>query len=64
LLITGYDNRDDHLDHGREEEDILAPSFYDWLKDFIERDGLPDPYMDIGPEGGFLDPHETRLQIL
>lgn len=56
VLITGYDNRDDHLDHGREDEYILAPSFYEWLKDFIARDGLPDPFMDIGAGGGVLDP--------
>jgi hypothetical protein len=56
VLITGYDNRDDHLDLGREDEYILAPCFYEWLLDFIKRDGLPDPYMNIGPEGGFLDP--------
>lgn len=56
VIITAYDNRDDHLDSGRSEEYVLATSFYEWLKSLIERDGLPDPYMDIGPEGGFLDP--------
>ncbi len=56
VVITSHDNRDDHLDHGRESEYILAPSFHDWLEDFIARDGLPDPYMRIGPTGGFLDP--------
>ena len=53
VVITSYDNRDDHLDSGRPEEYILAPSFYAWLKSFIERDGLPDPYMT---QFGTLDP--------
>jgi hypothetical protein len=56
VMVTGYGNRDDDLDHGREDEYIIAPSFYAWLKDFIARDGIPDPYKNIGPEGGFLDP--------
>jgi hypothetical protein len=59
VVITSYDNRDDHLDLIRPEqfeESILARSFYDWLRSLIERDGLPDPYMGLGPEGGLLDP--------
>jgi hypothetical protein len=53
VIITSHDNRGDVLDWGREEEYILAPSFHEWLKNFIERDGLPDPYMT---DFGTLDP--------
>lgn len=34
----------------------LGDSFSGWLEDWIARDGLPDPFMKLGPEGGFLDP--------
>lgn len=34
----------------------LGDSFSDWLEEWIARDGLPDPFMKLGPEGGFLDP--------
>ncbi len=37
-------------------DEIIGPSFYEWLKDWIERDGLPDGFMDLGPEGGLMDP--------
>ncbi len=37
-------------------DEIIGPSFYEWLKDWIERDGLPGGFMGLGPEGGFLDP--------
>lgn len=56
VVICDHSDRDDDLDNGCEEEYILAPSFYEWLKDFIARDGIPDPYQEIGPEGGYLDP--------
>lgn len=56
VVICHHSIRDDDLDHGRDDEYILAPSFYEWLKDFIARDGIPDPYQEIGPEGGYLDP--------
>jgi hypothetical protein len=56
VVICSHSQRDDDLDQDVEQEYVLARSFYDWLKDFIERDGIPDPYKEIGPEGGFLDP--------
>lgn len=56
VIITSHDNRDDDLDSGRSKEYILGSSFHEWLKGLIERDGLPDPYMDLGLDGGFLDP--------
>jgi hypothetical protein len=45
---------DDQVDPDR----ILAPSFREWLADWIARDGLPDPFMQLGPEGGYIDPVE------
>ncbi len=56
VVICSHSQRDDDLDQDVEQEYVLARSFHDWLKDFIERDGIPDPYKEIGPEGGFLDP--------
>lgn len=56
VVIATHSNRDDDLDLSVESESILAPSFHAWLKTLIETDGLPDPYKEIGPEGGFLDP--------
>lgn len=56
VVIASHSERDDDLDNAVGSEYILGPSFHDWLKDFIGRDGLPDPYKEIGPEGGFLDP--------
>ncbi len=35
---------------------IIGQSFYEWLKDWVDRDGLPDGFMNLGPEGGFIDP--------
>jgi hypothetical protein len=46
------DMDDDDIDPDR----IIGDSFYEWLKSWIERDGLPDMSMGLGPEGGFLDP--------
>ena len=34
----------------------VGDSFSGWLEDLIARDGLPDLFMKLGPEGGFLDP--------
>lgn len=56
VVIAADGERDDHLDCFVEAEYILGESFHAWLKSWIERDGLPDPYQEIGPEGGFLDP--------
>jgi hypothetical protein len=56
VVICSHNQRDDDLDDFVEKECILCPSFHEWLKDLIARDGLPDPYKEIGPEGGFLDP--------
>ena len=46
------DMDDDFIDPDR----IIGDSFYEWLRSWIERDGLPDLCMGLGPEGGFLDP--------
>lgn len=46
------DMDDDHVDSGQ----IIGNSFYEWLKSWVERDGLPDPFMEIGEDGGFNDP--------
>ena len=56
--IIGMDNGIiDELDDPYVEPDrIIGQSFYEWIKSWIDRDGLPDPFMQLGPEGGFLDP--------
>lgn len=56
VVIAEWGNRDQDYDVEVSPEYILAPSFHSWLKKLIESDGLPDPYMEIGPDGGFLDP--------
>ncbi len=56
-VISTAIGRLDDLDNDYVEPDrILAPSFSEWLWDWIDRDGLPDGFMGLGPEGGFLDP--------
>ncbi|HSJ02889.1 MAG TPA: SMI1/KNR4 family protein, partial [Verrucomicrobium sp.] len=56
VVIVSHGHRDDQLDEYVEPECIVGESFYAWLKSWIERDGLPDPFKEIGIEGGFLDP--------
>lgn len=56
VVIADSADRDQFYDAHVDDEYILAPSFHIWLKDLIARDGLPDPFMRIGAEGGFLDP--------
>jgi len=47
----------DEMDDPYVEPDrIIGQSFYEWIKSWVERDGLPDPFMQLGPEGGFLEP--------
>ena len=57
VAVTSIDHRDEEYD--RDEIDsvyIMGNSFYDWLRDLVERDGLPDPFIEVGEAGGFLDP--------
>lgn len=56
VISTAIGCLDDLDDDYVEPDRILGASFYEWLKDYVERDGLPDPFMGLGPEGGFLDP--------
>ena len=56
VVIVSHGHRDDQLDEYVEPEYILGESFHDWLKSWIERDGLPDTFKEIGTNGGFLDP--------
>jgi hypothetical protein len=56
VAVADMSDRDQIYEENISEEYILSSSFRAWLKDFIRRDGLPDPYKGIGPEGGFLDP--------
>ena len=47
----------DDMDEAQMDPDrIVGECFYDWIRSWIARDGLPDPTMDLGAEGGFLDP--------
>jgi hypothetical protein len=57
VVVTDIDSRDEEFD--ADEMDpvyIMGLSFYDWLKDLIDRDGLPDPFIEVSEKGGFLDP--------
>jgi hypothetical protein len=57
VVITSNDNRDDIFEtYDLGKEQLLSSSFYKWIHDLIKNDGIPDPYMGIGVEGGFLDP--------
>lgn len=53
VAIADWGDRDQIYEKDIAEEYILAPSFYAWLRSFIERDGLPDPFMT---RFGQLDP--------
>jgi len=53
VSIAGSDDRDQIYEENIDDEYILGTSFHAWLKSFIERDGLPDPYMT---NFGTLDP--------
>ena len=35
---------------------IQGASFYEWLRDLVQRDGLPDGFIEVTEAGGFLDP--------
>jgi hypothetical protein len=57
VVVTDHYTRDDEFDLNDVEPIlILGESFYEWLKSLIEKDGLPDPFFDLGEEGGYLDP--------
>jgi hypothetical protein len=56
VISTELGSIDDEDDDYVESDRVLGNSFREWLKDLIDRDGLPDPFMRLGPEGGFIDP--------
>lgn len=57
VVATSREYHDDYFDNENlTDYNLLGYSFKSWLEDWISRDGLPDPLMDLGPEGGFLDP--------
>jgi hypothetical protein len=57
VVTTSVEENDDRYDDAELKDYYkLGNSFGEWLEDWIKRDGLPDPFMQIGPEGGFLDP--------
>lgn len=57
VVVTDHDRQDDEYDIDElEPYCILGESFYEWLKRLVEKEGLPDPFFDVGEEGGYLDP--------
>jgi hypothetical protein len=57
VVATSLSHLDDFYDDpSYSDYNKLGNSFSGWLEDWIARDGLPDPFMKLGPEGGFLDP--------
>jgi hypothetical protein len=56
VVITSHEHGDDEYDLSVDADEVLSCSFYEWLLALIKMDGIPDPYINIGPEGGFLDP--------
>ncbi|CAM2817337.1 SMI1/KNR4 family protein [Rariglobus hedericola] len=57
VVTTSVGQHDDQYDDPNFTDYYkLGDSFSGWLEDWIARDGLPDPFMKLGPEGGFLDP--------
>ena len=57
VAVTDINTRDEEYDTDEiNSVYIMGSSFYDWLKDLVERDGLPDPFFDLGEEGGYIDP--------
>lgn len=57
VVTTDIGQLDDHYDEiGFKDYYKVGDSFSEWLNDWIARDGLPDPFMKIGSEGGIIDP--------
>lgn len=56
IISTAIGIIDDMDDDNVTPDRIIGQNFYEWFKSWVERDGLPDPFMDLGPEGGFIDP--------
>lgn len=57
VVATSLEYNDDYFDdENLTDYTLLGYSFKSWLEDWIARDGLPDPLMRLGPDGGFLDP--------
>ncbi len=53
VVVASLDERDQIIECSMPPEAILGRPFHTWLKDFIERDGVPDPFMT---RFGTLDP--------
>lgn len=57
VVATSVEQIDDQYDDPSfTDYNKLGDSFSAWLEDWVARDGLPDPFMKLGTEGGFLDP--------
>lgn len=57
VIATSREYHDDYYDdENLTDYNLLGYSFKSWLEDWITRDGLPDPLMGLGVDGGFLDP--------
>lgn len=56
VISTAIGCIDDMDDDSIDPRQVIGESFHGWLKSWIERDGLPDGFMELGPEGGYIDP--------
>jgi hypothetical protein len=57
VVATSVEDIDDYYDNPTYSDyNKLGDSFSGWLENWIDRDGLPDPFMKLGVTGGFLDP--------
>ena len=57
VVSTSVNEIDDQYDViGQRDYYKVGDSFNGWLDDLIARDGLPDPFIELDQEGGFLDP--------
>ena len=57
VITSSVGHIDDEYDEiGLSDYRKVGDSFESWLDDLIARDGLPDPFMKLDQEGGFLDP--------
>ncbi|MEY4484772.1 MAG: hypothetical protein RL693_2224 [Verrucomicrobiota bacterium] len=57
VVVTDHYTNDDEFDVDNVEPILIrGESFYEWLKRLVEKEGLPDPFFDVGVEGGYLDP--------
>ncbi len=57
VVVTDHYTHDSEYDRDNIEPVLVrGASFYQWLKWLVEKDGLPDPFFEVGEEGGYLDP--------